>query len=146
MFPRSDSSSWPPSPVQRSCTSRPSLSPVGLEQLAAVARSEELHVETIAADLEKAPLPPGRWDVISCFAYLQRSLFPAMRELLAPGGVLVGEISTVRNLERHERPSARFLLEENELLSLVAPLTIVYYQEGWIDDRAVARVIARKRA
>ena len=120
------------------------VSPVGLEHLADAARSEGLRVETVAMDLERAPLPPGRWDVISCFAYLQRDLFPAMRELLAPGGLLVSEISTVRNLERHERPPVRFLLEENELLTLVAPLRIVYYREGWIDDRAVARVIARK--
>ena len=122
------------------------VSPVGLERLADAARSEGLHVETVAADLEKVPLPQGPWNVVSCFAYLQRDLFPAMRDQLAPAGVFVSEISTIRNLERHERPPARFLLEENELLSLVAPLTLLYYREGWIDDRAVARVIARKPA
>jgi SAM-dependent methyltransferase len=120
------------------------VSPVGLEQLADAARSERLHVETVATDLEKAPLPQGLWNVVTCFAYLQRDLFPAMRDLLAPGGILISEISTIRNLERHERPPAGYLLEENELLSLIAPLTVLYYREAWIDDRAVARVIARK--
>ena len=66
--------------------------------------------------------------------------------LLAPGGVLVCEISTVRNLERHPRPSRRFLLECGELRRLVASLEVLHEHEGWVDDRAVARVIARRPA
>jgi hypothetical protein len=50
----------------------------------------------------------------------------------------------MRNLERHARPSARFLVEPNELLRLVAPLEIVAYREGWLDDRSLARVLARR--
>jgi SAM-dependent methyltransferase len=122
------------------------ISPVGLEGLAEAARSQGLEVETVVADLEVTPLPQGPWEVVSCFAYLQRDLFPPMHEILAPGGLFLCEISTLRNLERHERPSARYLLEENELLRLCSPLSLVYYREGWISDRAVARVIARKRA
>jgi SAM-dependent methyltransferase len=122
------------------------VSPVGLERCAALARREGLAVETFASDLEQAPLPSGPWDVIACFHYLQRGLFPAMRDALAPGGILVCEIGTLRTLERHARPSARWLLEENELLRLCAPLSIAYYREGWIRDRADARVVARKPA
>ena len=81
---------------------------------------------------------------MSCFHYLQRDLFPALRERLEPGGVLVCEIANRRNLERHAQPSRRFLLEPNELLTLCAPLEIVYYREGWIEDRSQARVVARK--
>jgi SAM-dependent methyltransferase len=120
------------------------VSPVGLGRLAETARSEGLAVETLVTDLEVAPLPRGPWHVVSCFAYLQRDLFPAIREILAPGGIFLCEISTIRNLERHERPPARFLLKENELLRLCAPLSILYYREGWIGDRAIARVIARR--
>jgi hypothetical protein len=82
--------------------------------------------------------------VITCFHYLDRSLFAAFPEVLATGGWLVCEIATLRNLERHARPSRRFLLEENELFELVGPLEIVYRDEGWHEDRAVARVLARK--
>lgn len=122
------------------------VSAVGLERCAARAHREGLSVETVASDLEQDPLPAGPWDVITCFHYLQRDLFPALRESLAAGGVLVCEIGTRRNLERHARPSARWLLEENELLRLCAPLSIVYYREGWIRDRADARVVARRPA
>jgi SAM-dependent methyltransferase len=120
------------------------VSPVGLGRLRESARDEGLEVETLVADLEVVALPRGPWQVVSCFAYLQRDLFPAIQDVLAPGGIFICEISTLRNLERHERPPARFLLEENELLRLCAPLSIVYYREGWIGDRARARVIARK--
>lgn len=122
------------------------VSPVGLERLRLRARTLDLQVETRVADLRATPLPEGPFGVITCFAYLQRDLFPEMRRRLAPGGALVCEIPTRRNLERHARPSERFLLEENELRGLCRPLRIVYSREGWIEDRALARVIARRPA
>lgn len=120
------------------------ISPVGLEICAAAARAESLSVETRVLDLESQPLPDGPWDLIACAHYLQRALFSSMVERVAAGGVLVCEIATVRNLERHARPSERFLLEEGELLELCKPLHIAYYREGWLDGRAQARVLARK--
>lgn len=122
------------------------ISPVGLARVEEVACAEGLRVETQALDLEREPLPEGPWDLISCIAYLQRDLFPAFRDRLAPNGLLVCGNATLRNLERHDRPPARFLLGENELLRLCAPLRIVYYREGWVGDHAVARVVARKPA
>jgi hypothetical protein len=89
-------------------------------------------------------MPQGPYAVISCLGYLQRDLFPAFRERLASGGILLCDLRTRRNLERNSHPSAHFLLEDNELLALCAPLEIVYYREGWVDDRAVARVIGRR--
>ena len=120
------------------------ISPVGLEQLSKSARAASVTVRTVVADLERDLLPEGPWDLITCVAYLRRELFPAMRDRLVPGGLLICGLPTIRNLERHTRPPARFLIGENELLQLCAPLQIVYYREGWVDDRAVARVIARK--
>jgi SAM-dependent methyltransferase len=102
-----------------------------------------LRLSTRLLDLEREALPEGPFDLIACFSYLQRDLFPELRRRLAPGGCLVCELPTRRNLERHPRPGPRFLLEINELLELVAPLELVYYREAWIDDRALARVVAR---
>lgn len=120
------------------------VSPVGLERCRERAAREGLRVETRHHDLERTPLPEGPWALIACFAYLQRDLFPVMIERLAPGGLLVAEITTRRNLERHERPSARFLVEPNELLRLAPPLELVYYREGWLEGRSLARLVARK--
>ncbi len=58
---------------------------------------------------------------------MQRDLFPALRERVAAGAVRVCELSTMRNLERYERPSARFLIAPDELAALLGPLELVYY-------------------
>jgi SAM-dependent methyltransferase len=120
------------------------VSPVALGRLGARAEAEGLSVETRALDLERDPLPAGPWDLIACFHYLQRELFPELRARLAQGGLLVVEIGTVRNLQRHDRPSRRFLLEAGELRDLLDPLEIAWYREGWVEDRALARALARR--
>ena len=67
--------------------------------------------------------------------------------LLVPGGWLVCELPTRKNLERHARPSARWLLDEGELARLVMGLEIVRLEEGWsAAGRHEARVVARKSA
>jgi hypothetical protein len=38
------------------------------------------------------------------------------------------------NVERHEKPPARFLLEDGELPTLVTGLAIVHYEEGWLAE------------
>jgi 2-polyprenyl-3-methyl-5-hydroxy-6-metoxy-1,4-benzoquinol methylase len=101
-----------------------------------------LHTE--CRDLEMEALP-GAWDVIVSFYYLQRTIWPAMRAALAPGGWLLFVQPTVRTLERHTRPPAGFLLAENEGRAVAEGLEIVEYQEGWLaEDRHEAVVLARR--
>lgn len=119
------------------------VSPVALERCRARAAADGLDVRTEVRDLERDPLPRGPFDVVSCFHYLQRELFPAFRARLAPGGLFLCELATRRNLERHARPSARFLVEPGELPLLVAPLEVLFYGEGWLGGRALARIAAR---
>lgn len=120
------------------------ISPVALARCREAALAEGVPVDTLVADLTHDPLPPGPFDVITCRDYLQRDLMPRLANVLSPGGVLVAEIATRRNLARHAHPSARYLLEPNELLRLVRPLEIVYYREGVVQDRCVACVLARR--
>jgi tellurite methyltransferase len=120
------------------------VSPEGLRIAREAAAAAGLALDTRALDLEREPLPDGPFAAISCFHYLQRDLFPALAARLAPGGVLACEIATLRNLERNPKPSARFLLQPNELLALCRPLEVVFYAEGWQDDRALARLLATR--
>ncbi|MEN8114921.1 MAG: methyltransferase domain-containing protein [Actinomycetota bacterium] len=109
----------------------------------AVNAGVELHL--IHADLTKDGLPEDPWDLVIITHYLQRELFPAVAEILSPGGLFAYSIATVRNLERHERPPRRALLDEGEAPSLTGDLEIVFYEEGWsAADRHEARVVARK--
>ena len=119
-------------------------SPRGLALSRERAQRAGIKIDTLELDLETEPLPSGPFDVITCFRYLQRDLFPAMRDRLAPGGALVCEIATVRNLERGSGPPARYLLDEGELGALCSPLEIAFSREAWTAGQHLARVIARK--
>lgn len=117
----------------------------GLTLAQQAAAAAGVQVETISLDLEAAPFPTGPWDLILCFHYLHRPLFASFAASLAPGGVLLAVQPTAKNLERHASPSAAFLLAEGEMRSLVAPLAIVRYDEGWLEGgRHEARVVARQ--
>jgi 2-polyprenyl-3-methyl-5-hydroxy-6-metoxy-1,4-benzoquinol methylase len=125
------------------------VSAVGLELATRTANAEGLDIDTACVDLAEAPLPAGPWDVIVSFHYLQRDLFAAFASELAPGGYLVFCQATRTNLERHQHPSARFLLDDGELPGLIAelPLEVVSYAEGWsVEGRHEAELVAVRRS
>lgn len=121
------------------------ISPVGLALLRETAADEGMRVRTVVADLERDPLPEGSYDLAACFHYRQRDLLPRIVERLAPGGMVVIELATVRNLEKNPMPSRRWLAEPNEVLrDAMTSLEIVYYREGWFGTRHLARAVARR--
>ena len=121
------------------------ISTVALDLATTRAQDAGWVINTQAIDLETDPFPAGPWDVIVGFHFLQRNLFDAFKTQLADGGVLIYAQPTMRNLERHARPPADFLLEAHELVSLVAPMKIELYREGWLEEgRHEALVVARK--
>lgn len=123
------------------------ISDVALAKAHREAEHRGLQLTTTLRDLEAEGLPPGSWDVIVCFHYLHRPLFPQMLEALTPGGVLVCELATVRNLEAHDRPPRRFVLDEGELGALTAGLAPLHYSESWTDEgRHWARFAGRRPA
>ncbi len=120
------------------------ISSVGLDFAYCAAEEEGLRIATMAIDLEVEPLPNGPFDIITCFSYRQRDLFPYIRESLNLGGIFVAEIATVPNLELHAHPSFEYLAKPGELRRDCGPLEIVYYEEDWFQEHASARVVARK--
>jgi SAM-dependent methyltransferase len=123
------------------------VSPVGVEHARAAAREAGVALEARVLDLEREAPPPGPWDLVLVFHYLQRSLLPPLAGDLAPGGLLALCQPTRRNLERHPRPGPAHLLEEGELARLVRPLglEVLRLEEGWLDEgRHEARVVARR--
>jgi len=101
----------------------------------------------IIADLTQFPLPDRQFDLVTNFYYLQRNLWPDLKRILRPGGMLV--IETLTLPMRSIRPDIApvFLLEENELITSFADWNIIYYREGWIPSdhgrqKAIASLIA----
>ena len=117
----------------------------GLDLARAAAEAAGLTLTTLEWDLEHDGLPPGPWDLILCTHFLHRPLFESWAESLAPGGLLIFEHPTRSNLERHDKPSERFLLEDGELPGLLTGLEVLLYEEGWNESgRHEARLLARR--
>ena len=103
-----------------------------------------LSLHFLQIDLEREPFPDGPWDLIVIVHYLWRPLFRQIPRALTPGGRLVVIQPTKSNLQRHAKPSERFLLDDGELPSLVPELEQVYYQEGWlVEGRHEAVLVAQ---
>jgi tellurite methyltransferase len=121
------------------------VSAVGLGLARAHAARAGIELTTVRADLEVEPLPPGPWGLVLCCCYLQRSLIPRIAEGLGSGGRLVWIHPTVNNLERHDSPGPRFLLQPGEAVALTeaAGLPVRWCEEGWVGQGEAARCLAR---
>lgn len=96
------------------------------------------------ADLTRHPLPIALFDLVVVTRYLQRDLFPAIQAAVVPGGVVVYETFTTRQLALGSGPrSPDHLLQPGELRRAFAHFDILFYEEV-TSPEAVARVIARK--
>jgi SAM-dependent methyltransferase len=96
------------------------------------------------ADLTRYPLPSARFDVVLVSRYLQRDLFPALRETVTFDGVVLYETFTTAQREKATGPrSPDHLLEPRELLRRFDGFDVLFYEEVTEPD-AVARIAARR--
>jgi len=126
--------------------------------IAAVRESAQqggLDIDARIVDLEAADFSVGAvslgdaaFDVIVGIHYLHRPLFPAIRNALRPGGIVVYETFTVAQARRGRPTNPAFLLTPGELIELIAPpagpLVVLDSREGVYDDRDVASIVARR--
>lgn len=98
------------------------------------------------ADLTAYPLAEKAFDVVLVTRYLQRGLFPAIRQTVVPGGVVIYETFTRYQQRLGWGPtSADHLLEPGELVSYFHDFDILFYEEC-AEPEAVARLVARRRS
>jgi tellurite methyltransferase len=118
-----------------------------LERARALASRCGVPLVTGLFDLESPDLPPPVpiYDLVTCFRFLHRPLFPWIEGALAPGGWLVYETFRTGQ-ERHGRPKrTHFLLARGELASAFPRLVSLRYEEPEPDSGPVtARLLARK--
>lgn len=128
------------------------VSDVALGHARQLAKSRGVGLTTVQRDVVVAGVPAASdaqplWDLIVCFNFIDRALYSRLPEHLQPGGQLLIAHPTVRNTERHARPSARFLLDEGELPTLVSGLQVLRCDEGWLDgEHHLALLLAVKSA
>ncbi|MFW6055240.1 MAG: class I SAM-dependent methyltransferase [Thermodesulfobacteriota bacterium] len=104
----------------------------------------------VQADLDRFPLPSQAFDLVICCYFLDRRLFPYIRESLGPSGVLLFESTRESDQPSISQPRNRdYLLRSNELLRAFLGLRILYYEESLEEDpsapgrtRSLARLAA----
>ena len=106
-------------------------------------------IETRVADLEATAWPLHRetFDAVVVTNYLHRPRVGDLLAALADDGVLLYETFAAGN-ERFGRPSnPDFLLRNGELLEMVrAHLSVVAFEQGWIENGAQRAVVQRLAA
>lgn len=118
----------------------------GLRRALQLAAQRQVRIQPIVLDLQRGWLPLRSYDVIVNSLFLLRTLLPAIRRALKPGGWLVFETFTVAQyaLTPHRFKSREYLLQPGELRRLFDDFLVLSYWEGVEAERATARLLARK--
>ena len=93
------------------------ISDVALARLPA----NDPRINTICRDLDTWQIPPNRYQLIINIRFLDRRLFPMIKEALMPGGVLIFESFV------HENKA--YCLKPDELRHAFGGFRMVYYEE-----------------
>ena len=122
----------------------------GVDRDAAALAGLDAVAQICVADIEAAPWPlPGRrFDAVIVTNYLWRELLPTLIASLADGGVLIYETFSAGNASVGKPSNPLFLLQGGELLSATAGLSVVAYEDGFLDGpaRFVQRIVAVREA
>ena len=74
------------------------------------------------------------WDIALLTLFLNRGVLQTANQYLNPQGILLFAQPTKKNLERHQHPSERFLLDPSEIFEIsenLAGMEILHVDEGW---------------
>lgn len=106
-------------------------------------RGRNLQIETAAADLTSYDVRQlsSRFELLLVFYYLERKLFPALVDVLKPGGLLIYKTYLRGTLKGPTHPL--HLLEPNELLHAFHKLRVLHYHET-IGESRVAEFVGLK--
>lgn len=101
-------------------------------------------VDFVVVDLEDpaavaACLLPASADLICCFRYLNRTLFPALRMAVRPGGLVIYQTYNVRRLESRTGMNRAYLLEPGELVGFFPGWEVWHHDEVGDLSRFVGR-------
>jgi SAM-dependent methyltransferase len=123
--------------------------PGALQRAQQLAVSQQVDIDTECLDLETGTDPfthyvSGQFDLITVARYLHRPLFPWMKRLLKPGGILIYQ-TFMQGSEQFGSPrNPNYLLKKGELAGLFADTEILLDAvETLADGRPVSAFICR---
>jgi len=95
--------------------------------LGQVRESDTIH--KIEVDLDSYDLEKNRYDLIVNINYLNRRLFPQIKEALKSGGIIIFETFIIAHGDFEQPTNPEYLLRRNELLHAFIGLDVIYYEE-----------------
>ena len=119
------------------------ISEVALAKAQRLADEKNVKITILSADLDNNSLPKNEYDLVLCFNFLERKLFPEIRKTLKPGGILFYETFNVDYL-KYSNFKKEWVLEPNELINVFNDFRILRYREVDQDPKAFSSLIARK--
>jgi tellurite methyltransferase len=115
------------------------ISDVGLSLFA----GKHSNINPVCADFDHFDIPTNRYDLIINIKFLNRRLFPYIREGLTPGGILIFQTFLYTPVQKNGRPACRdYLLGENELLHAFLSLRVLFYSETEESDNGESSPLA----
>lgn len=120
------------------------ISEAGIRKAQALATKKKVRIKTLLVDLDEYALPEKTYDLILCFNFLDRRMFPAIRRALKPRGLIFYETFTIDHL-KHSSFKRKWVLEHNELLREFSEFRVLKYQEIDHDGKAIASIVAQKQ-
>lgn len=121
------------------------ISDVAVERSLRLSQMAGVAIDAHCMDLRTTTLPADTYDVVICFYYLQRDLFPQLVSPLRAGGMVIYETFTGEQARYGPPTDPEHLLRPNELLKAFRALRIRVYRDLILEGpRAVASLIGEK--
>jgi len=115
-----------------------------VQSAAALARGSGTALRAFCADMTTHPLPRRWFHLVIVTRYLDRERFGPLKDAVVPGGFVVCETFTRRQIEHGRGPtSPDHLLEPGELAARFTDFDVLWSEEITAPD-ALARIVARR--
>lgn len=115
-----------------------------VQSAVAMGRDAGMPLRAFCADMTRHPWPRAWFHLVLVTRYLDRDRFAVMKDAIVPGGFVLYETFTRRQLEHGRGPtSPDHLLEPGELPTRFADFDVLWSEETTAPD-ALARVVARR--
>jgi tellurite methyltransferase len=122
------------------------ISSVAIKKANLLAKEYGVKVKSVVASMKEYQIPPGSYDSIICFYYVDHTMLEKLRSWLRPGGILIYEAYTLRQrkLPSHQHDPLNHFLKEQELLRMFPGMRVLKYEEPLHAKEFRASIILQK--
>ena len=109
-----------------------------------LADDHNVRLHPLVADLSDWPIPRSVFDLVTCFRYLDREMFPKMEQALKPGGLLVYKTFNEHYVREAPSFNPNYLLSAGELTKRFSNLEMIICNDGFDSSEIYSFAIARR--